>query len=603
MSRSPLPDMIAGRYQVAARIGGGGMGEVYRARDTNLGRPVAVKVLPAALAARPGFVERFRTEAHAAGRLQHPNVVTLYDSGTDEGSYFMVMEYVRGPTLRQILAERRRLEPAQAAAVVDQLLAALEAAHGAGLVHRDVKPENVLVTASGQVKVTDFGIARISEIDPNTGELVGTAAYAAPEQIRGDAVDGRADLYATGCLLYELLCGAPPFEGNVAHVLQEHLHTAVPAPSIEAPDAAPLDGVVAGATKIDPAERYTSAGAMRADLASATKDLPAAPPLSELSAEMTSMVAGEAGGGAGATMVVAPVGRRRRRWPRVIAVIAAVLVILIGAGVVMVRPLPSLAGVDQATAVSRLKHAGLHASVETTFSTETKGMVVGHKSSVLAVGPFALRGGTVKLLVSKGPDLRAVPLVKGVTLTAAEEAIQAARLPVGTVTQTFSPTVPSGTVIDQNPDFGNSVAAGTPVNLNVSKGPELTAVPGVTNTNLAAATGALKGARLTVNPVYQASATIASGTVMAQSPLPPVRIPVGSAVTLTVSSGPPPFPMPSVTGQPCSAAQTQLQGVSLTVTVVNTSGGSGCTTAKVLLQDPEPDITVHPGDTATLYVP
>lgn len=598
MSRTPVPEMIAGRYQVAARIGAGGMGEVYRARDTNIGRTVAVKVLPPELAARTTFVEKFRTEAQAAGRLQHPNVVTLYDWGTDEGSYYMVMEYVRGPTLRQILAERRQLEPAQAAAIVDQLLAALEAAHGAGLVHRDIKPENLLITASGEVKVTDFGIAHISEIDPSTGELVGTAAYVAPEQIRGEAVDGRADLYATGCLLYELLCGAPPFEGNVAHVLQEHLHTPVPAPSIEAPEAAALDGVVAASTKIDPAQRYGSAGAMRAELASVARDLPVAPPLSELSAALTSMVAGQAGAGGDATMVVAPVVRRPRRWPWVLAAVLAFLIIV---GAVMVRPLPSVTGVDQATAVARLHHAGMHASVQRTFNSATVGMVVGHRSSAVALGPFALRGGTVQLLVSKGPDLRTVPLLKGVTLTAAQSQVSAARLPFGTVTQTFS-TLPTGTVIDQNPQPG-SVAPGTPVNVVVSKGPEMTGVPGVTNTDLAAATGALKGARLTVNPVYQASATVPSGTVFAQNPLPPAQIPVGSPVTLTVSSGPPPFPMPSVTGAACSAAQAQLQGVSLTVTVVNTSGGSGCTTAKVLGQDPEPDATVRAGQAATLYVP
>lgn len=597
MGRTSVPEMIAGRYKVAARIGAGGMAEVYRARDTNMGRTVAVKVLPAELAARPGFVERFRTEAQAAGRLQHPNVVTVYDWGTDEGSYFMVMEYVRGPTLREILADRRRLEPAQAAAVVDQLLAALEAAHGAGLVHRDVKPENILVTASGEVKVTDFGIAHISEIDPGTGEMVGTAAYVAPEQIRGKVVDGRADLYATGCLLYELLCGAPPFEGNVAHVLDEHLHSPVPAPSIEAPEAAALDEVVAVSTRIEPGERYASAGAMRAEVHSVARSLPAAPPLSELSAQLTSMVAGEPG--AGATMVVAPPGRRRRKWPWVVA---AALVVLFAAAAVLVRPLPSVTGVAQATAVARLQHAGLHASVEPTFNAATVGMVVGHRSSVTALGPFALRGGTVTLLVSKGPDLRQVPNLKGVTLTAAQAQIQAARLPVGTVTETFSSTVPTGTVIDQNPEPG-SVQPGTPINLVVSKGPELVGVPGVTNADLATATASVKGARLSVVLLYQSSATIASGTVMAQSPVPPAQIPVGSAVTLTVSSGPPPFPMPSVMGQPCASAQAQLQGVSLTVSVVNTSGGTGCTAAKVLGQDPEPDITVHAGQTATLYVP
>src|SRR5258708_7551828 len=218
VSQTTASEIIAGRYRVAARIGSGGMGEVFRARDQVLGRTVAVKVLPEELAARQGFVERFRAEAQAAARLSHPNAVQVYDWGSSDGSYFMVMEYVRGRTLREVLAARGRVEPAQAAALMGQLLAALEAAHDSGLVHRDVKPENVLLTATGDVKVADFGISRMAEGAATSSDMVGTASYAAPEQIRGEAVDGRADLYAAGGGLYELLGGAPPFEGNAAPV-------------------------------------------------------------------------------------------------------------------------------------------------------------------------------------------------------------------------------------------------------------------------------------------------------------------------------------------------------------------------------------------------
>ena len=409
MSQTTATEIIAGRYRVAARIGSGGMGEVFRARDQVLGRTVAVKVLPQELAARPGFVERFRAEAQAAARLSHPNAVQVHDWGSSDGSYFMVMEYVRGRTLREVLSARGRLQPAQAAAVLGQLLGALEAAHASGLVHRDVKPENVLLTAAGDVKVTDFGISRMAEAGVPLGQkgtgvplrhgrtgvplghgrtgvplghgrtgvplghgrtgvpggqtssdLLGTASYVSPEQIRGEPVDARADLYAAGCVLYELLCGAPPFEGNVAHVLHEHLTGRVPDPSVEVPEAAPLDAVVAKSTEAEPAARYPSAAAMRTALAEAAASLPEAPRLSELASEITSRVVTETQ----ETMVSPLPRRRRRRWPLLVAVL---LVLVAGTGVVMLRPVPRVTGLRQAQAVAKLRAARLHSAVSTAF--------------------------------------------------------------------------------------------------------------------------------------------------------------------------------------------------------------------------------------------
>src|SRR5437763_11461375 len=388
MSQTTATDVIAGRYRVAARIGSGGMGEVFRARDQVLGRTVAVKVLPQELAARPGFVERFRAEAQAAARLSHPNAVQVHDWGSSDGSYFMVMEYVRGRTLREVLAARGRLQPAQAAVVVGQLLAALEAAHASGLVHRDVKPENVLLTAAGDVKVTDFGISRMAEVGAPLGQkgvgvpvgqrrvatssdLLGTASYVSPEQIRGDPVDARTDLYAAGCVLYELLCGAPPFEGNVAHVLHEHLTGRVPDPSVEVPEAAPLDAVVAMSTAPDPAARYPSAAAMRTALAEAAASLPQAPPLSELASEITSMVVTETQ----ETMVSPLRRRRRRRWPLLVALL---LVLVVGAGAVMLRPVPRVTGLRRVEAVAELREAGLHSRAGMAFDdTVPAGTVIG----------------------------------------------------------------------------------------------------------------------------------------------------------------------------------------------------------------------------------
>ncbi|HLI57701.1 MAG TPA: PASTA domain-containing protein [Actinomycetota bacterium] len=597
MNATEAPQLIAERYRIVARIGSGGMGEVYRARDETLERTVAVKVLPPSLAARPGFVERFRAEAQAAARVSHASVVQVYDWGSDAGSYFMVMEYVRGRTLRDMLAAHERLAPAQAATVIDQVLAGLEAAHASGLVHRDVKPENILVTLSGEVKVTDFGIATLAEGGHTSANMVGTASYVAPEQIRGETVDGRADLYAAGCVLYELLCGAPPFEGNAAYVLDRHVNADVPPPSIEVLEAAPFDRVVAKATRRDPAERYATAAGMRADLMDAAAKVDDAPPLKELSAELTSVVAPDGVPAANQTMVAAA-RKHHRKWPWVVT---AVLVALAVAAALFVRPLPKVAGLSQSAALSKLHQAGLHATVHQAFSDATVGTVIGARSSVISLGSFGLRGGKVVLTVSKGPDLVAVPAVQGNQVDQAEQALRSGGF--GFKVNYVNDSSVSGTVIAQFPQPPNQVAPGTAFSLTVSKGPQLVAVPAVTGTatTYAQAVSALQAAHLTATQQQAYSTSTASGVVMGESPASGSLVPINSQVALTVSRGAPPFAMPPVTTQQCPAAQAQLQGDGLQVTVVNTSGGTGCT-GPVLEQDPVAGVSVQKGQTATLYV-
>jgi serine/threonine-protein kinase len=490
--------------------------------------------------------------------------------------------------------------------VLGQLLAALEAAHASGLVHRDVKPENVLLTAAGDVKVTDFGISRMAEAGVPLGQkgagvpgrqtssdLLGTASYVSPEQIRGDPVDARTDLYAAGCVLYELLCGAPPFEGNVAHVLHEHLTGRVPAPSVEVPEAAPLDAVVARSTEPDPTARYPSAGAMRTALAEAAASLPEAPALSELASEITSMVVTETQ----ETMVSPLLRRRRRRWPLLVAVL---LVLVVGAGAVMLRPVPRVTGLRQAQAVAKLRAARLHSTVGTAFDDTAPAGTVIRARPPFSVGPFGLRGSTVRLTVSLGPDLRQVPLVEGQALAAARQAILAARLPDPVVTEEFNPA-PKGTVVHQEPP-PQAVRPGTPVTLKVSKGPEMVAVPAVASgTAYPAASGTLTAAGLSA--VRQETYNDAPAeTVLGQAPVAGTSVPKGSAVTLTVSVGPQPFAMPNVAnGATCAAAKAQLEALGLVVTVKSPSGM--CSANPVLLQNPPAGPPVRKGDGATLYVP
>lgn len=591
MSRSGVaPDTIAGRYRVTARIASGGMGQVYRARDQVLGRTVAVKVLPSDLAVRPGFVERFRAEAQAAARLSHPNVVQVHDWGEAEDTYFMVMEYVRGRNLREVLAVAAPLAPRRAAEVVSQLLGALAAAHESGLVHRDVKPENCLVTVDGTVKVTDFGIARLAEGGRTSGELFGTVAYAAPEQIRGEKVDLRADLYAAGCVLYELLAGAPPFEGDVASVLRRHLEERVPPPSRERPEAgAELDRVVLRATDPDPSGRYASAREMAADLDRAAGSLPEAPPLSELAAELTSEVAAEA------METVVPAGRRRPR--RLRWVLLALLLTAAGAGGWLLRPVevPDVGGLAQSEAQQRLVGAGFSVDLSFSHSDERPGTVLGTEP---AAGKLARRGGTVVVEVSRGPQVAEVPRVVGMSVEDARKTLREAGLLEGEVTEQFA-REPAGTVVDQNPR-GGQVRAASPVGLVVSRGPELVDVPEVRGKLFDEAQAALQGAGFAVLK-EEAFNDAPAGTVLDQAPKPGERVERGSQARLAVSKGPEPFAMPDVGGKTCGEARIQLEELGLGVVVQSRSGA--CAANRVLGQDPLPGATVRKGQEVTLYVP
>ncbi|HEY8199717.1 MAG TPA: PASTA domain-containing protein, partial [Actinomycetota bacterium] len=583
-----------GRYHVIARIASGGMGEVLRARDTVLGRIVAVKVLPPSLAARPGFVERFRAEAQAAASLSHPNVVQVHDWGDTGSVSYMVMEHVRGRNLREILASYGRLEPRQACEVVVQALRALGAAHERGLVHRDVKPENVLVTLDGVVKVADFGLARAAPETATTGGLVGTVAYVAPEQVQGGVVDGRTDLYATGCVLYELLTGSQPFEGDPAHVLNEHLHGRVPAPSSEQPEVGEeLDRIVARATATAPADRYGSAGQMVADLEKALAALPAAPPVSELTQELTSEVTPEMH----ETMV--PVKRRRRigRFLLALLVVAA----LGGLGFLF-RPVrvPAVLDMEGGTARHRLILAGLNVELRQVPSNDPRGAVV---DITPEAGTVVRHGRKVLVDVSRGPPAPAVvPLLKGLPYDTAIETIRGAGLVLGNVDRRHAPQ-PEGTVIDQSLPPGDKQAKGTTVALAVSTGPEYVALPDWRGRPLAAVQQALRGLGLTAAPVTEVWNDAAAGTVLTQDPVGVPQIAKGSQLTFTVSKGPEPFQIADYKGQTCVAAKADLESKGIAVTVSDTSNSNAaCGPNKVIDQSPPPTALIKKGATVTLYI-
>ncbi|WP_414169496.1 Stk1 family PASTA domain-containing Ser/Thr kinase [Streptoverticillium reticulum] len=590
----PLVDqLLDGRYRVEARIAVGGMATVYRALDTRLDRVVALKVMHPSLAADAAFVDRFIREAKSVARLDHRNVVGVFDQGTDGGYVFLAMEYVAGCTLRDVLRERGALQPRAALDVAESVLAALGAAHLAGLVHRDMKPENVLIGDDGRVKVADFGLVRAVDTNTSTstGSVLGTVSYLAPEQIEHGTADPRADVYACGVVLYEMLTGAKPHSGGTpAQVLYQHLHDDVPLPSEAVPGLAPeLDGLVAQATARDPQLRPADAvrlleltRAARGALTDAQLD--AMPPearqgpLPAGSEDRTSVIPRQPAAQplpppAGEDLLnrttrlerppapPAPPGPApqhrpsgpRRRVNR-IAVVIGLLVALLGggAGVWYVgsgqfTSVPAVLDMTQPKAQQELDKAGLGVQVRQDFSdTVERGHVI---STDPKPGERIRNNGKVTITVSRGPQKVQVPNVVGMTLDDAKKQLQDKGLTVGDVSQQFSDETPKGSVLGSDPRPGQELRPDSAVTLVVSKGRQLN-VPDVTGMTVADATAALRDAGLQIKVSdTQVYSPKDKGTVAQQSPGKGEKGAEGDTVTVALSKGKEMIPVPDVTGK------------------------------------------------------
>ncbi|MGW4380893.1 Stk1 family PASTA domain-containing Ser/Thr kinase [Kitasatospora sp. NPDC004531] len=567
--------LLDGRYRVEQRIAIGGMSTVYRGTDTRLDRTVALKVMHPSLAGDADFTARFIREAKAAARLAHPNVVNVLDQGADPRAVFMALEYVPGRTLRDLLRDRGALSVRAALDVLEPVLAALGAAHRAGLVHRDVKPENVLITDNGLVKVADFGLVRVmGAAEANTtaatepGQLMGTVSYLAPEQISQDApTDQRVDVYAAGILLYEMLTGAKPHTGeNPAQVMYRHLHEDVPAPSRTAPAVgAELDALVATATARDPEARPWDAVELLAAVQRVRRVLPAdrldaEPPASGRPTplfgpgEATAVISAPPGLERTSVLDVPPdllppvrpvnddappprsrrrsSGPRVRRAPMIWAAVGVVVVLLVG-GVTyalssaVYATVPSVLGQSRQQAVTVLDKQGLHAAFTEQFSESVQaGQVI---STDPGVGAKVRKSDAVKVVVSRGPERLPVPEVVNRPLAEAVKALTDARLTAGGTTEQFSDAVPKGAVISTDPAAGTALAPNSPVGLTVSKGMHL--VPNVSGLSKEDAAKALQDAGFTP----QVAGLLPLGKVTEQSPAAGTPRPQGSTVTITVS--------------------------------------------------------------------
>ncbi|HVF20127.1 MAG TPA: Stk1 family PASTA domain-containing Ser/Thr kinase [Mycobacteriales bacterium] len=609
--------LLDGRYRIDARVARGGMATVYTGFDVRLDRVVAVKVMHSSLADDDAFVSRFVREARSAARLQHPNVVAIFDQGEDDGRVYLVMELVTGRTLRRVLRDHTRLDLDQALGVMEGLLTALAAAHGAGIVHRDVKPENVLVADTGLVKVADFGLARAIESTQHTvadGTLIGTVAYLAPEQVVSGAADARTDIYSAGVLLYEMLTGVVPFTGDTPlNVAYQHVNADVPAPSERQPDVPPaVDEIVRTATRRDPAGRYADAHAMLTVVRRARADY-----ADVGGARHTAVVSLD-----DAPTTIISLGRpvpptttarakrsrrdRRRRTPIVLAIIAGLLLGTVGAvgwwlGSGRYEDAPRLETLTRAAAEAKARELGVEVRIKEPSPFDEvvpPGTVIDQDPEP---GERYRKGSAITLIISRGPDRVAVPDVRGKTEDEARKLLEAQRLVVVLAAREFSRDVPEGSVIEQNPgpSAARETKPRTSVTLVVSKGPEPVAVPSVEGQQRREAEDALTAAGLVVKVTLVFDDQFPAGIVMEQTPKGGTTAARGDTVTLTVSKGPELVVVPDVQGKERDDAERILEAAGLRARFFEFPGRGG---KRVYDQDPNAGDRVRRGTTVTCYL-
>lgn len=596
----PVGQVLDGRYRVEARIAVGGMATVYRAVDTRLDRELALKVMHPSLAGDSAFVSRFIREAKSVARLAHPNVVGVYDQGTDGTYVYLAMEYVSGCTLRDVLRDRGALRPRVALDILEPMLAALGAAHHAGMVHRDMKPENVLIGDDGRVKVADFGLVRAVDSQTSVGDtILGTVSYLAPEQIEEGTADTRTDLYACGVMLYEMLTGGKPHPGGTpAQVLYQHLHEAMPAPSTSVPGLAPgLDALVARATAREPDGRPGDAGAMltetramRSGLSDAQLD--AVPPQAKDAAGGPAGThAGDGGGrtpaafGESSPFTDGPAGAEERT---------------------SVLPRPAAREQYGYGHDDELNRTARYAAPPPEQPPGPGGGRGGGRRGggrvflvVLAALLLTLVG-TGVWYINSGQFTK-TPAVLDKTEAEARKVLDGSGLDVK-VTRDYSERVERGRVIGTDPGPGERIRRTGTVTLNVSRGPEVVKVPDLAGTPLAEAQRELKEAGLEPGTVKREfSDDTERGSVIGTDPGKGVERRPGSPVALAVSKGAP-IDIPDVIGEDEGTAQQELTEEGLKVRVEGERVFSEEDEGKVARQSPGEGTTAAEGDTVTLTI-
>ncbi len=608
-----IGELFDGRYRLERRIGAGGMADVYLAQDESLHRRVAIKILADRYTRDPGFVERFRREATAAAGLSHPNIVSIYDRGEAEGTYYIAMEYIEGPTLKEEITERAPLPEAEAVGYAVQALQALEFAHRRGVIHRDIKPHNMMLTPDGLLKVTDFGIARATnEVEmTEVGSIVGTAQYLSPEQARGHSVGPQSDIYSMGVVLYEMLTGEVPFTGSSAVEIAMKQVNEVPQPPSTKNRLIPhgLEQVVMRALAKDPALRFHSAREMADELERTRRGLAVSQDTAQATAVIGAYAAGEATSVMGAPPPTAPPPQAKRSavpWLLVALLLLASAVVgyvvyqqLQGSGQVKV---PDVRGFTQQQAQTQLVQAGFTTAVDHKASKKVvKGQVIDTDPTH---GTEVDKGSKVTIIVSTGP--------KSVTLPNLRREIGERRRPgdrqprpAPSSSTPVTSQLPVGQVVRTDPKPG-VIPPDTVISLFVSTGN--VKVPNVVGMTCDSAKQALAASSLQGSCTNAPSDTVPAGKVISQSPTAGAQAPQGSTVSLQVSCGPAQVQVPDVTNTDYHTAQKTLQNDGLHAqrsdclasdpaipdgTVVGTDPPAGS------MVDPKSDVTVFVADSTS----
>ncbi|MFC7497569.1 MULTISPECIES: Stk1 family PASTA domain-containing Ser/Thr kinase [unclassified Nocardioides] len=660
----PAADPMIGRvlerrYRIGARIARGGMASVYEATDIRLDRTVAVKVMHPGLGDDNEFAERFVREARAAARLSHPNVVAVYDQGDDRGAVFLAMELVSGHTLRDVIRKESPMAPGKALALLEPVLSALASAHRAGLIHRDVKPENVLIADDGRVKVADFGLAKAVSADTQHtatgGVLIGTVSYLAPELVVNGRSDARADVYAAGVVLYEMLTGTKPHEGETPiQVAYQHVHEDVPPPSQKVPGIPGyVDALVARATARDRELRPADAAVllhqvhrvshalaegvvddpeltsdltplrMRFESAEAPSTDDTAPdpfdgrvlatlvpPAAQADADLTAPIRTLAPPTPAPPAPRPPVARGetpppRRRSRKGLVLLLVALLLVIGGGVAAwwfidgrYSTTPGVLGMTQSGARAELESAGLEAEFGDEAYSETvqAGRVV---ATDPGPGAKVLDGGTVSVVISLGKERYDVPKLKGMSEDEAQDALAATNLGFGRSIEEWSDKVPVGEVISSDPKAGTTLRPDSPVDLVVSKGPKPVDLKDWVGKSADSAMEWLDERGLTGTVASEEySDDVAAGDIISMDPPGGTTVHRGDEVSFVVSKGPELIEVPSVRGSGVDAARETLEDLGFDVDIEDAEGSLGL--GFVWSQSPGAGEMVPPGSTITL---
>jgi len=623
---SLVGQVFSNRYRIEREIARGGMAEVYLARDQSLDRLVALKALFPEYAREPSFVERFRREAQAAANLNHPNIVAIYDWGQESGTYFIVMEYVEGRSLRDLIRNDGPLDPGQAADITAEIASALAFAHRSGVVHRDVKPGNVLLTQSGTVKVTDFGIARAGTSDglTQTGSVMGTATYFSPEQAQGLAVDGRSDVYSVGIVLYELVCGVPPFVADSpVSVAYKHVREEPVPPSRRNPDVPPaLEQIIMSALAKDPEHRYQSADDLRADLLRFRRGRPlSAAPVTAIVAEVPTLAVANAGMGAYASTATVATPRvpvdstamynqqpRRNRHPAAFTILTLLVLAAVVGGILYATTklgsnqarvtVPDVVGKTEAAAIQELAAQHLIPVTKPVFSKIKIGTVI---AELPTKNTQVKKQSKVTISVSAGIDSHPIPNVSGQSRADAQKALLTAGFQVKVDVAQYSNTVVPGSVVATDPPSSSSPQpVGTVVHIIPSKG---VSVPNVLNLPQNTAAVELQGAGLNPQAIPTPSDTVGNGNVIRTNPSTgAVNVAPGSSVKMFVSTGASKVTVPPVKGFTAAQAQMVLAQNNLRSSVVSVATPLPSNNGKVLAQDPSAGQQRNPQDIVVLTV-